>query len=526
MRQPPKQKRSKKNKKSILLVGVPVPDLVEPTQEDGRFWRAYMALAYLKGANGIAKNRLAKLGNSNNIYYGIAALGRELRELGYKVGYLAPSTEENNFFGSIADAAHEYDVVGLSYHTCAEPAARKIARMVKRKNRRVKVIAGGAHCAGLSRVDTASTPIDLYVRGRAHASLPYILDSLDEVIGAHQHDRIYHREETPPVIEQSFCRYSFPIPAADMLNANDIPGARVYTQIGCGKAVPCSFCASLNNHRTKESGNLDAIFAYVDELIASKKTCYLYIGDEDFFMNPEHSLGVVNRLNSYKGVLTYSIQARIETMRTPKGIQLLEKIGLQGMCTKIEVGVESASQKILDLSRKGLRIGHLKEVAGLVHENGMLIDTYWLGGLPGETEATYRQTTVEIAQMLCDGTIDFAKSMQVVPFPGTPLFDQRNVYNTQGVDIRICEPPELGGRCKKRACRLELWRGENSPVFDLFYADKPPLTRNLMRKLYRERIDAMGDALQKRIAREHGIKVLRNLMEPVGVDPLQDMSVL
>lgn len=509
-----------------MLVGVPVLDVAEPTQEENRFWRAYMALAYLKGASGIPSSRLVKMGNSNNIYYGIAALGRELKDLGYDVNYLAPSIEENNFPGSVAGAAQEYDVVGLSYHTCAESTARKIARMVKRKNRRVKVISGGPHCAGLSRVDADSTPIDLYVRGRAHASLPYILGSLDAIIDAHQKDKIYRREETPAAVEQELGRYSFPVPAADMLNAGDIPAARVYTQIGCGKTIPCSFCASLNNHRTKEFGNLDAVFSYIDDLIAIKGTRYLYIGDEDFFMNPEHSLEVVNRIETYKGIITYTVQARIETIRLRKGIQLLEKIGSQGMCTKIEIGVESASQKILNLARKGLQIRHLEETAGLVHKNGILLDTYWLGGLPGETIATYQHTTDEITRMLSDGTIDFAKSVQVVPFPGTPLFDRRDMYRKEGININICEPPELGGSCKRPGCQPERWRGENMAVFDIFYKDKPPLKREQMQGLYIERIVAMRDALEKRITREYGAKVLNSLMDPVGIDPLQDMIIL
>ena len=485
-----------------------------------------MALAYLKGANGIPKNRFAKLGNSNNIYYGIAALGRELRDLGYEVHYLAPSIEEDDFLGSVARMAEKCDVVGLSYHTCAESVAREIARTVKRNNPRVKVIAGGPHCAGLSKVDAASTPIDLYVRGRAHASLPFILNSLDEIIDAHRSDRIYRREETPTAVEQDMSRYSFPVPAADLFNADDIPGARVYTQIGCGKKVPCSFCASLNNQRIKELGNLDAVFAYVDELIATKGTCYLYIGDEDFFMNPEHSFEVVNRLDAYRGILTYTVQARIETIRSARGIPLLERIGSQGMCAKIEVGVENASQDILNLSRKGLRISHLEETARLVHLNGLRLDTNWLGGLPGETEATYQYNTAEIARLLRDGTIDFAISMQVVPFPGTPIFERRDMYRMKGIDINICEPPELGGSCKRPECQLERWRGENTPVFDIVYRDKPPLTRERMRELYLDRMVAMGDEFQRRITREYGAETLNRLMKPIGVDPLQDFCIL
>jgi len=72
---------------------------------------------------------------------------------------------------------------------------------------------------------------------------------------------------------------------------------------------------------------IDLHFAYVDELIATKGTCYLYIGDEDFFMNPGHSFEVVNRLDAYRGILTYTVQARIETMRSARGIPLLERKG-------------------------------------------------------------------------------------------------------------------------------------------------------------------------------------------------------
>lgn len=514
--------------KNILFVGVPAPEVAEPTKEESEFWRAYLALAYLKGTNGIPEEKLPDLGNSINIYYGIASLGKQLREAGHNVGYVAPKKDSSDadFIEEVVRLARNFEVIGLSYHTCGELTAREIAERVKEENPEVKVLAGGPHCAGLDCVDSEKSPIDLYVRGRAHASLPFILDNLEEVIESHQDEKIFRREETPLEVEREFNNYSFPVPDASLFDAEEIPGARVYTQVGCGKKVPCGFCASLNNHRIKEYANLDEVFEYIDDLIEQKGTVYLYIGDEDFFMTPDHSLEVVRRLDAYKGKLTYSIQARIETIRSSvrKSPPLLEKLGEQGMCTKIEVGVESASQKILNISQKGLRVSHLEDVADLVHSQGMLLGTYWLGGLPGETEETYRHTTSEISRLLREGIIDFAESTQVVPFPGTPLYDEREKFRSKGVEMQIYSPSEIGGNCDLEDCQLDKWRGENKPVFDLHYSDGTGLSREQMRDLYVERIGEMSKAIQYRIETGFGADTLNQLMNPIGVDPLRVMS--
>ena len=103
-------------------------------------------------------------------------------------------------------------------------------------------------------------------------------------------------------------------------------------------------------------------------------------------------------------------------MISPERLALLKGIG----CIAINYGIESGSQAILDMMKKGVTAEQGKNAICQTHEAGMQVMAYITLGYRGETEQTLRQT----AEMLmhCDLPVQYVSIFYAVALPGTKLY--------------------------------------------------------------------------------------------------------
>ncbi|UCH98459.1 MAG: radical SAM protein [Candidatus Aminicenantes bacterium] len=66
---------------------------------------------------------------------------------------------------------------------------------------------------------------------------------------------------------------------------------------------------------------------------------------------------------------------------------------------RVRLGVESGSQKVLDLMRKGINVEQIRTAVSNFALAGIKTTTYWVIGHPGETEADFQQTLDLISQL-------------------------------------------------------------------------------------------------------------------------------
>ena len=86
---------------------------------------------------------------------------------------------------------------------------------------------------------------------------------------------------------------------------------------------------------------------------------------------------------------------------------------------KLAFGIESADSEVLRICRKKLDLKKLEEVVNIANKMGFLVYGFFIIGLPGETEVSFRRT-LEFAHRL---KLDVANFCMAVPFPGTELFN-------------------------------------------------------------------------------------------------------
>jgi radical SAM superfamily enzyme YgiQ (UPF0313 family) len=87
-------------------------------------------------------------------------------------------------------------------------------------------------------------------------------------------------------------------------------------------------------------------------------------------------------------------------------------------CRQVSVGVESGSQRLLDMTLKHVRLEDIKAAFDILHGVGIEGVAMLMVGLPGETEEDFAQTKRFLDRLEADSYM-FAV---YVPYPGTELY--------------------------------------------------------------------------------------------------------
>ncbi len=148
----------------------------------------------------------------------------------------------------------------------------------------------------------------------------------------------------------------------------------------------CTFCADYDalcmQYRQKDIQKLIEELRFLKERY---KTGYFYFADE--MVSP----AMFRKISD--AVMKQDLQIRYYTQAKPKEFspQLLRDMQRSG-CTSILWGVESASQRVLDLIDKGTNIEEIQSILKHSHEAGIKNAVYAFGGFPTETEEEYQKT--------------------------------------------------------------------------------------------------------------------------------------
>ena len=99
--------------------------------------------------------------------------------------------------------------------------------------------------------------------------------------------------------------------------------------------------------------------------------------------------------------------------------EMLDYMGKSG-CWVISFGIESGSQKILDLCKKGIKITQIEKAISLCKSSNILTLGHFIFGLLGENEGTLKKT-FKFSKSL---GLDFAFYYIATPFPGSELYER------------------------------------------------------------------------------------------------------
>jgi anaerobic magnesium-protoporphyrin IX monomethyl ester cyclase len=349
---------------------------------------------------------------------GLAYLASSLRRKGHSVSLKDLNVED------APDDLSSYDLVGITADTPRYPLALAWAKQAKEAG--TFVILGGPHVSFLDEEALESTWVDVVVRGEAEIVLPSLVDSLEAgqdpsgVPGlSYLEGRLLRRtlDAEPPSDLDSLAppaRDLLPMPMYRGLKLAGRPITSLITSRGC--PFNCTFCASSRFSGTKwRTRSIPSIMAEIEEIITRHHYSALAFLDDNFTLDPKRVVQICDEILRQRWDLKWWCFSRPDTL--VKNEDMIEAMAAAG-ARYVFMGVESASQRVLDSYGKRTQAGAAEAAVELLRRHGISTTASYVLGEVEETEEMIR-ATIRQAIGLRAGSAQFSL---LTPYPGTDLF--------------------------------------------------------------------------------------------------------
>lgn len=329
------------------------------------------------------------------------------------------------------DVDSSADVVCISCMTPQGGQAYRICREIKEKYPKTLVILGGPHATYYLN-ECRKEPFDIIVTGDGERIFEELLSGkVDEGRLSPEstpEQLIFHDDLTEEEMN------SYPIPLREKryigkynYNLAGVRATTVMTSRGC--PMRCAFCESGGTTLRRFSPDH---FEREIQSIIGQGIKGIMIFDDLFAMN-------LTKIKPYLEILKRYHQTDSLVFRCFGHAKMMtsELAGLlyESGCVEIAFGAESASQEILDTVNKRTTVEQMHAFIETVIKTGMKVKAFFIIGLPGETEETFKETYNFIKKHREKHPESFDFDCTVFfPYKGTLIGDEARKGNT--FDIR------------------------------------------------------------------------------------------
>ncbi len=333
---------------------------------------------------------------------GLLYLGSVLRENNYKVRItnLAGHSSE-----SWKPKIKEADLYGIQLYTPTANIGIEIAKFIKGIFPNKAIICGGAHPSAIPESEELAV-FDHIVVGEGE-------ESIIKIVNAYNSGKII-----PRIVRGSFIEDldSIPFPAWDLVDMNmfhrKVDGKRCFGIVGSrGCFYQCAFCdRSLFGERVRFR-SVENIVNEVRKIISNYEVRHFEFFDDMFTINKRRLIEFKDKVKALN--ISYRCNGRADIL-SKKIYDLLYDSGCKVIC----FGIESGSQKMLDLMKKGTTVEKNLKAIEIAQEAGLIVIGYFILGFPGET----RQTIQESIEFIEKSNIDQAQFYTFIPLPGCEVY--------------------------------------------------------------------------------------------------------
>lgn len=194
----------------------------------------------------------------------------------------------------------------------------------------------------------------------------------------------------------------------------NFPVAPIIVTRGC--PFPCTFCsAKIASGGRLRTRSLEHVIEELKMLYHKFGVREFQIEDDNFTLDNKFVERLCEVLLSIDLKMTWSFPngIRLDSIDRPL-LRLMRKAG----CYALNFGVESGSQRILDMIRKKLTLEQIREQLNMAHEENYEIGGFFIIGFPTETKEEIEET-IRFARSL---PLDRIGVSYFQPFPGTLIY--------------------------------------------------------------------------------------------------------
>jgi radical SAM superfamily enzyme YgiQ (UPF0313 family) len=228
----------------------------------------------------------------------------------------------------------------------------------------------------------------------------------------------------------------------------------------------CTFCdVSLDYIARYEPASADVTVDRIEALIRETGETGFHFVDEA--APPAMLRALAQRLIDRQVSITWWGNIRFETHFTPELVELLARSG----CVAVSGGLEVASDRLLQLMKKGVTVSQVARVTRAFTDAGVMVHAYLMYGFPTETAQETVDALERVRQLFAEGCIQSAFWHRFAATAHSPIGRAPDVYG-----IRIARQPAVPA--KRMFARNEL------PFVDPTGCDHERFGPGLRRALY------------------------------------------
>lgn len=363
----------------------------------------------------------------------IVFLGSFLEKQGYEVRLFDEQIELLTE-SRIQDIVSEFHpgVIGFTCTTPGMARAHEIAADIKKINPEIKVVMGNIHPTVLPEETLKDVNVDLVVRGEGEFTFLEYLQALENggditkidgishhLNGGYNHtaNRQYQKDLDvfPPVNWKLLTDYN-----------NSYSIEWILTSRGC--PYKCVFCSarSVSGFKYRFNGP-QRVIEEVDTVVNEFGAKFFSFADDNFVVKKDRTREICNLLieRGYHKHTKWLCQTRVDAVDEPL-LELMREAG----CEYISFGIESGTQRLLDLIGKSVKIETIEKAVNMASRVGIKSRGSFMLGLPTETREDSLKT-IDFALRL---PLDIAKFNLAVPYPGTELLNMAIAEGLQVTD--------------------------------------------------------------------------------------------
>lgn len=368
----------------------------------------------------------------------IAAEGKDKpKEIGQRLRY---DLEEKEIIKRIKN--YDPKIVGITCQsTLHAKDAHETAGIIKKVDKKILTVMGGAHPSALPEEVLKDENIDVVIRGEGEITLWDVVKSYSENgilsgikgISFRMNNKVIHNSSRPLINNLD----QLPLPAWDLLprekyleeikkNTNYLMNNEVSWMISSrGCPGNCIYCAVRTVWgRSWRGRSPKNVVDEIETLVSKYGVREIHFLDDSMAVDRERLLNICEEIIKRKLHIKWT---------TPNGIavwmmdrDLLLKMKKSG-CYRLTFGLESGNKEILnDFVGKKYDFEKAKKIISFASSIGLWTVGTFIIGFPYETKEQIRDTV----NFAVSTDLDFAVFYIANPFPGTPMYE---IYKKEGL---------------------------------------------------------------------------------------------
>lgn len=333
--------------------------------------------------------------------------------------YFVDEQVEDDILGTIRKLTEKIErpyIFGFSVLTAAFKNAITLSEELKKRYPNSFIIFGGVHPTAMPEEVLSYKHIDFVLRGESERSLVELYRSLKDGrdfglidnLSFKREDGIVHNKLGLIDDADAFPQFPYHLFTSKRYDLGFLISSR-----GC--PYDCIFCSNrITTGKRYRFKSPETIGEELELLYNNHHKRYALFLDDNFLVSKERVFRLTNEIKK-KGLhtkMTFNFQARGDNV-SPELLENLYSAGFRS----VFFGLETASERIMRVIKKGETVAKCVEAVKMAKEIGFHVSATFIYALPTETH----EDRMACARLSRELKIDMARFNNATPYPGTEL---------------------------------------------------------------------------------------------------------